>query len=294
MSHFHSYLHTKDMDINMKRAGRGRDAISTAPPFPTIPATLAKTISSLPTGQFALGAFTGRKMTSVMSDDQYNCFKRDVYDYLTVYLAFFKKYPNISQSFIEALILGRLTFSDQQSKSAEQLFLQMKSSNFIKFKPFVKAEPLKPDVEAESARAVGAHDAQGLDVKSEDEPVILPVMDNAHLAQLVNFACDVFKSIQKSFLHYLLGTFDDFSNATFRDGIVQHIMRNKMEENPMEAYELVVNLKFSSSHGLLVQCFSMLSKLKFEGYRQLFNDFTPQAERLLSIDQNMNLSLLHS
>ena len=102
MSHFHSYLHTKDMDINMKRAGRGRDAISTAPPFPTIPATLAKTISSLPTGQFALGPFTGRKMTSVMSDDQYNCFKRDVYDYLTVYLAFFTKYPNISQSFIEA------------------------------------------------------------------------------------------------------------------------------------------------------------------------------------------------
>ena len=39
------------------RAGRGRDAISTAPPFPTIPATLAKTISSLPTGQFALGPF---------------------------------------------------------------------------------------------------------------------------------------------------------------------------------------------------------------------------------------------
>ena len=159
-------------------------------------------------------------MTGVISDDQYNCFKR-VCDYLTVHLAFFKKYP-ISQSFIEALILGRLTFSDKQSKSAEQLFLQMKSSNFIKFKPFVKVEPLEPDVEAGSARE-GAHDAQGLDVKSEDEPVILPVMDDATLAQLVNFACEVFKSIQKSFLHYLLGTFDDFSNATFRDGIVQHI-----------------------------------------------------------------------
>ena len=131
---------------------------------------------------------------------QYDCFKRDICDYLTVYLAFFKKYPNISQSFIEALILGRLTFSDQQSKSAEQLFLQMKSSNFIKFKPFVKAEPLKPDVEAESARAEGAHDAQGLDVKSEDEPVILPVMDDATLAQLVNFACEVFKSEELSAL----------------------------------------------------------------------------------------------
>ena len=142
----------------MKRAGRGRDAISTAPPFPTIPATLAKTISSLPTGQFALGPFTGRKMTSVMSDDQYNCFKRDVYDYLTVYLAFFKKYPNISQSFIEALILGRLTFSDQQSESAEQLFLQMKSSKFIKLA--VKAYSPKPDVEARRAPWTRGDDAR--------------------------------------------------------------------------------------------------------------------------------------
>ena len=57
----------------------------------------------------------------------------------------------------------------------------------------------------------------------------------------------------------------------------------------MEAYELVTNLKFSSSHGLLVQCFATLSKLKFEGYRQLYNDFTPHAERLLSIDQTMGL-----
>ena len=96
-----------------------------------------------------------------------------------------------------------MTFSDQQSESAEQLFLQMKSSKFIKLKPAVKAESLKPDVEAESARAEDAHDAQGLDVKSEDEPVILPVMDDATLAQLVNFACEVFKSIQKNFLHYL-------------------------------------------------------------------------------------------
>ncbi len=52
-------------------------------------------------------------MTGVISDDQYDCFKRDICDYLAVYLAFFEKYPKISQSIIEALILGRLTFFRQ-------------------------------------------------------------------------------------------------------------------------------------------------------------------------------------
>jgi hypothetical protein len=32
-----------------------------------------------------------------------------------------------------------------------------------------------------------------------------------------------------------------------------------------------------------VQSFAVLSKLKLEGYRQLFNDFIPHAERLLTI-----------
>ena len=176
MSHFHSYLHTKDMDINMKRGGRGRDAISTAPPSPRFLQPWRRpSVRCLPVMISSSWASSLGKMTGVISDDQYDCFKRDICDYLAVYLAFFEKYPKISQPFIEALILGRLTFSDQQSKSAEQLFLQMKSSNFIKFKPFVKAEPLKPDVEAESARAEEARDAQELDVKCEDEPMIFPL-----------------------------------------------------------------------------------------------------------------------
>ena len=222
-------------------------------------------------------------MAGVISDDQYDCFKRDIYNYLAVYLAFFGKYPKISQPFMEALILGRLTFSDQQSKSAEQLFLQMKSSKFIKLKSVVKAEP-------EPMRAEHGHDgAQELDAKDEDEPMILPLIeDETHLAQLVNFTCELYKSIQKNCLHYLLDTFVDFSNVTFRDGIVQHIVRGKMEDNPMDAYRLLTTLKFSSEHGQLVQCFAALTKLKFDGYRQVFNDFAGPAERLIEIDRNMN------
>ena len=55
-----------------------------------------------------------------------------------------------------------------------------------------------------------------LDSKDEDELTILPVFENdSHLSQLVNFACEVYKAIQRIFLHYLRLTFNDFSNATF-------------------------------------------------------------------------------
>ena len=43
-----------------------------------------------------------------------------------------------------------------------------------------------------------------LDSKDEDELTILPVFENdSHLSQLVNFACEVYKAIQRIFLHYL-------------------------------------------------------------------------------------------
>ncbi len=42
-------------------------------------------------------------------------------------------------------------------------------------------------------RAEHAHGAQELDVKNEDYPVILPVIkDETRLAQLVNFACELY------------------------------------------------------------------------------------------------------
>ncbi len=72
-------------------------------------------------------------------------------------LAFFNKFPAISKKFTEGLVLGRLTFSDQRSESAEQL-LQMTSSHQA------------PVVKAESVHAVRAHDAQELDVKNGSCP----------------------------------------------------------------------------------------------------------------------------
>ena len=80
MSHFHSYLHTKDMDMSSKRAGRGHEVPSPAPPFPMIPRSLKHVISTLPTSQFTLGHYTGTKLNGAMSDDQYMRFKRDAGD----------------------------------------------------------------------------------------------------------------------------------------------------------------------------------------------------------------------
>ena len=53
-----------------------------------------------------------------MSDDQYMRFKRDAGDYLSPFLAFFDKYPEVSQDFIEDLVHSRLAFSEKQNKAA--------------------------------------------------------------------------------------------------------------------------------------------------------------------------------
>ena len=116
MSHFHSYLHTKDMDMSSKRAGRGHEVPSPAPPFPMIPRSLKHVISTLPTSQFTLGHYTGTKLNGAMSDDQYMRFKRDAGDYLSPFLTFFNKYPEVSQDFIEDLVHSRLAFPKSRTR----------------------------------------------------------------------------------------------------------------------------------------------------------------------------------
>ena len=86
--------------MSSKRAGRGHDAPSPAPSFPTIPRSLKHVISALPTSQFTLGHYTGTKLNGTMSDDQYLRFKRDASDYLCQFLTFFNKYPEVSRTFI--------------------------------------------------------------------------------------------------------------------------------------------------------------------------------------------------
>ena len=63
------------------------------------------------TSQFTLGHYTGTKLNGTISDDQYMRFKRDASDYLSQFLTFFNKYPEVSQIFIEDLVHCRLTLS---------------------------------------------------------------------------------------------------------------------------------------------------------------------------------------
>ena len=90
--------------MSSKRAGRGHEVPSPAPPFPMIPRSLKHVISTLPTSQFTLGHYTGTKLNGTISDDQYMRFKRDASDYLSQFLTFFGKYPEVSKIFIEDLV----------------------------------------------------------------------------------------------------------------------------------------------------------------------------------------------
>ena len=283
--------------MSSKRAGRGHEVPSPAPPFPMIPRSLKHVISTLPTSQFTLGHYTGTKLNGSMSDDQYMRFKRDAGDYLSPFLTFFNKYPEVSQDFIEDLVHSRLAFSEKQNQAAEKLFHLMKASKLIVVRSMsaVKAEHEQVREQLAEARVSSPPELEAparLDSKDEDELTILPVFENdSHLSQLVNFACEVYKAIQRIFLHYLRLTFNDFSNATFRDGVAQHIQRNKMEDNPMEAFNLLTSLKFSSGHGHIVQNFAALTALTLTGFRQLFNDFSGPAEQLSILDPSLSYNV---
>jgi hypothetical protein len=66
-----------------------------------------------------------------------------------------------------------------------------------------------------------------------------------------------------------------------------------MDEDPMKAYELLVNLKFQSVHGVVAANFARLSALSMESFHTLFNDWAVIVEELLLLeDKYLNLQVL--
>ena len=66
-----------------------------------------------------------------------------------------------------------------------------------------------------------------------------------------------------------------------------------MDENPMKAYDLLVNLKFQSVHGVVTANFARLSALTMENFHTLFNDWAAIVEELLLLeDKYLNLQVL--
>jgi hypothetical protein len=66
-----------------------------------------------------------------------------------------------------------------------------------------------------------------------------------------------------------------------------------MDENPMKAYDLLVNLKFQSVHGVVAANFARLSALTMENFHTLFNDWAAIVEELLLLeDKYLNLQVL--
>ena len=66
-----------------------------------------------------------------------------------------------------------------------------------------------------------------------------------------------------------------------------------MDEDPIKAYELLVNLKFQSVHGVVAANFARLSALSMESFHTLFNDWAVIVEELLLLeDKYLNLQVL--
>ena len=197
--------------MSSKRAGRGHDAPGPAPLFPMIPRSLKHVISTLPTSQFTLGHYTGTKLNGTMSDDQYMRFKRDASDYLSQFLTFFGKYPEVSQIFIEDLVHCRLAFSEKQNQAAEKLFHLMKASKLIVVKSMsaVKAEHEQVREQLAEASMSSPREEEApakLDSKDEDEPTLLPWWER--LDQTTSFQVIIKPLLQSSNSFIQSNTFD--------------------------------------------------------------------------------------
>ena len=142
MSHFHSYLHTKDMD----KAGIKQQAFA----WPPVPHQLKNSIPPLnPTVVKEL--VTSRHLESNMSPTQYRNWKNQLQSNSDFFTKFLTKHPSVDEPFLTALYNGVVFQSEAQVVATQKLVKKLLEQNAVVFQPMkyslVKAEPLSEEHE---------------------------------------------------------------------------------------------------------------------------------------------------
>ena len=296
MSHFHSYLHTKDMD--KVAAVIKQQAFS----WPATPYQLKSLIPPLhPTVVKEL--VSSRLLESNMSPTQYRGWKNELQTNSAFFTKFLEKHPTVTGSFLTALYNGVIFQSESEVAATQKLVKQLMEQNMVVFQPVKKSivKPEPPQEEESSPRASASsppterESVPGKADAEEKEDVLLKKSFPDEMFTLfVLYAQDVHRAIKQLFFHLLLGAISPtFRSAVFRNGLISHFYQHHMDENPMKAYDLLVNLKFQSVHGVVAANFARLSALTMENFHTLFNDWAAIVEELLLLeDKYLNLQVL--
>ena len=308
MSHFHSYLHTKDMD----KAAIKQQAFA----WPPVPHQLKNLIPPLnPTVVKEL--VTSRQLESNMSPTQYRNWRTQLQSNSDFFTKLLTKHPSVDEPFLTALYNGVVFQSEAQVVATQKLVKKLLEQNAVVFQPMknslVKAEPLSEGYEStvqvsasfgttrDRAPSSGSAEPDSAPPKAkaaaeEKDDVLMKMSfpDTETFTLFVLYAQEVHRAIKQLFFHLLVGAISPgFRSAAFRNGLVHHFYQHHMDEDPIKAYELLVNLKFQSVHGVVAANFARLSALSMESFHTLFNDWAAIVEELLLLeDKYLNLQVL--
>ena len=143
MSHFHSYLHTKDMD----KAAIKQQAFA----WPPVPHQLKNLIPPLnPTVVKEL--VTSRQLESNMSPTQYRSWRTQLQSNCDFFTKFLMQHPSVDEPFLTALYNGVVFQSEAQVVATQKLVKKLLEQNAVVLQPMknslVKPEPLNEEHES--------------------------------------------------------------------------------------------------------------------------------------------------
>jgi hypothetical protein len=221
-----------------------------------------------------------------MSPAQYRGWKNQLQTNSAFFTKFLEKHPTVAGPFLTALYNGVIFQSDSQVAATQKLVKELVEQNMVVFQPVKKSidkpEPLQEEESLPRASLPAEHDgasATSLPAERESVPrkadaeekedVLLKMSfpDHETFSLFVLYAQDVHRAIKQLFFHLLLGAISPtFRSAAFRNGLISHFYQHHMDENPMKAYDLLVNLKFQSVHGVVAANFARLSALTWRTF----------------------------
>ena len=303
MSHFHSDLHTKDMDT--KRHGGGRSIATTSTTMglgqqstelPVVPHGLRNIFQATVTVE--IQPWTGELLGNGCSDPAFRKFTADLNNNIKPVMDFMAKFPKPDIVFMQAFASGDICFSKEQSDQSALLFEELRRSK----KVTVKAESIKQEsvsVEASSSdRGVRpttpSVQADGSDEESKDVELVLSFDNETQMRLASNYATKVHQTIRNFGVMAILRTIRaDFKTATYPDGLHSHILQY-MPDDPAHALKLIFGLKFQSKESSIVENILILSNLKLNqgGFGGVFNKFRDCQKQLSVLEPKLDLNIL--